>query len=108
MAFVSAASDAALDTADDRWTRKAMGIVALCFALNMADGMDLLVVSFIAPSLQNEWGVSSGQFAIVFSAGLAGMALGGLALRPWRIVLGGGGWWRWPWRLWRWPWRCPA
>lgn len=85
MAFASAADTvhgAAVETAQDRWTRKAMGIVALCFALNMADGMDLLVVSFIAPSLQNEWGVSPAQFAIVFSAGLAGMALGGLGLAP--------------------------
>lgn len=86
MAFVSAAPDtvhdAALDAADDHWTRKAMAIVALCFALNMADGMDVLVVSFIAPSLQNEWGVSPAELAIVFSTGLAGMALGGLGLAP--------------------------
>lgn len=59
-----------------------MAIVALCFALNMADGMDLLVLSFIAPSLQNEWSVSPAQLAIVFSAGLAGMALGGLGVAP--------------------------
>lgn len=86
MAFVSAAPDtvhdAAVDSADDHWTRKAMAIVALCFALNMADGMDVLVVSFIAPSLQNEWGVSPAELAIVFSTGLAGMALGGLGLAP--------------------------
>lgn len=86
MAFVSAAPDtvhdAAVDAADDHWTRKAMAIVALCFALNMADGMDVLVVSFIAPSLQNEWGVSPAELAIVFSTGLAGMALGGLGLAP--------------------------
>lgn len=86
MAFVSAAPDTVhdttVDTADDHWTRKAMAIVALCFALNMADGMDVLVVSFIAPSLQNEWGVSPAELAIVFSTGLAGMALGGLGLAP--------------------------
>jgi MFS family permease len=85
MAFVSAPDtvhDAAVDAADDHWTRKAMAIVALCFALNMADGMDVLVVSFIAPSLQNEWGVSPAELAIVFSTGLAGMALGGLGLAP--------------------------
>lgn len=82
MAFVSAARDDALEAAQEHWSGKAMAIVALCFALNMADGMDLLVLSFIAPSLQNEWSVSPAQLAIVFSAGLAGMALGGLGVAP--------------------------
>ncbi|NBC36546.1 MFS transporter [Novosphingobium sp. FSY-8] len=67
---------------DARWSRQAMAIVALCFALNMADGMDLLVLSFIAPTLQTQWSVSATQMAMVFSSGLAGMAAGGLALAP--------------------------
>jgi hypothetical protein len=102
MAFVSAAPDtvhdAAVDAADDHWTRKAMAIVALCFALNMADGMDVLVVSFIAPSLQNEWGVSPAELAIVFSTGLRAWRWAGWALRPWRTGSDGGVWWPWPWR----------
>jgi len=64
------------------WTRTSAAIVALCFALNMADGMDVLVVSFIAPSLQSQWGVSPAELSMVFSMGLAGMALGGLGLAP--------------------------
>lgn len=64
------------------WTVRSAITVALCFALNMVDGMDLLVISYIAPSLQSTWGVSPAEFAIVFSAGLAGMALGGLGLAP--------------------------
>jgi AAHS family 4-hydroxybenzoate transporter-like MFS transporter len=67
---------------DPGWTRKAAAIVALCFALNMADGMDVLVVSFIAPSLQSQWHVGPAELAMVFSMGLAGMALGGLVLAP--------------------------
>lgn len=81
MAFVSA-PDGADETAQARWSRKAVAIVSLCFALNMADGMDLLVLSFIAPALQAEWGVSPARLAIVFSTGLAGMAAGGLGLAP--------------------------
>lgn len=50
--------------------------------LNMVDGMDLLVLTYIAPNLQQEWGVSPAALSIVFSAGLAGMALGGLGLAP--------------------------
>lgn len=64
------------------WTRQSAMIVALCFVLNMVDGMDVLIISFIAPALQKAWSVSPAELAIVFSAGLAGMALGGLGLAP--------------------------
>ncbi len=64
------------------WTRQSALIVALCFVLNMVDGMDVLIISYIAPALQKAWTVSPGELAIVFSAGLAGMALGGLGLAP--------------------------
>lgn len=70
------------DTAPDRWTAQAMLIVSLCFALNMVDGMDVLILAFIAPSLQSAWHVSPGELSIVFSMGLAGMAVGGLGLAP--------------------------
>jgi len=64
------------------WTPKTALIVALCFVLNMVDGMDVLIISYIAPALQKDWSVSPAELAIVFSAGLAGMALGGLGLAP--------------------------
>jgi MFS transporter, AAHS family, 4-hydroxybenzoate transporter len=67
---------------DTDWTRQSALIVALCFVLNMIDGMDLLVVSFLAPTLQKEWAVDAAAFSVVFSASLAGMALGGLGLAP--------------------------
>lgn len=82
MSFSPADASSGSNTADTGWSPKVIAIVALCFALNMADGMDVLVVSFIAPSLQQQWGVSPAQLAIVFSMGLAGMALGGLGLAP--------------------------
>ncbi len=66
----------------DEWDRKSIAIVLLCFVLNMVDGMDVLAISYIAPALQKEWGVSAAQLSIVFSTGLAGMALGGLGLAP--------------------------
>lgn len=64
------------------WDRQAVLIVLLCFVLNMVDGMDILILSYIAPALQSEWGVDTGQLGIVFSSGLAGMALGGIGLAP--------------------------
>lgn len=77
---MTAATLASSDT--NIWTRKSAMIVALCFVLNMIDGMDLLVVSFLAPTLQKEWALDASAFAIVFSSSLAGMALGGLGLAP--------------------------
>ena len=50
---MTAATLASSDT--NIWTRKSAMIVALCFVINMIDGMDLLVVSFLAPTLQKEW-----------------------------------------------------
>lgn len=75
-----------LDSSDgglsEDWTKKSALIVALCFVLNMIDGMDVLIVSYIAPALQKDWAVSPAELSIVFSTGLAGMALGGLGLAP--------------------------
>lgn len=59
-----------------------LATIAVCFALNMVDGMDILVMSYIAPALQQDWGVRPGELSIVFSIGLAGMAVGGLLLAP--------------------------
>jgi AAHS family 4-hydroxybenzoate transporter-like MFS transporter len=75
-------SDIRENASGGEWTRHSALIVALCFVLNMIDGMDLLVISFLAPTLQKEWAVDAAAFAIVFSSSLAGMALGGLGLAP--------------------------
>lgn len=72
------------DSADgpETWTRKALGIVALCFAINMADGVDVTILSFIAPRLQAEWAIDSATMGNLFSAGLIGMAIGGMFIAP--------------------------
>jgi MFS transporter, AAHS family, 4-hydroxybenzoate transporter len=64
------------------WTRQAALIVGLCFAINMVDGMDVVIMSYIAPALAADWGVPPDELGIVFSAGLLGMALGGLFIAP--------------------------
>ena len=64
------------------WTRTGLGIVALCFAINMADGVDVTILSFIAPRLQTEWNIDSGTMGNLFSAGLIGMAIGGMFIAP--------------------------
>jgi len=64
------------------WTLRAFGIVALCFAINMADGVDVTILSFIAPRIQSDWAIGSGVMGNLFSAGLLGMAIGGMGIAP--------------------------
>ena len=64
------------------WTRRAVATVALCFAINMADGVDVAILSFIAPRVQADWGIASNVMGWLFSAGLVGMALGGMFIAP--------------------------
>lgn len=67
---------------DSNWTARQILVVATCFILNMLDGMDVLILSYIAPALSSDWQVSPESLGVVFSAGLAGMAAGGLLIAP--------------------------
>lgn len=64
------------------WTAKAIATVALCFAINMADGVDVTILSFIAPRVQQDWGIGPDVMGTLFSAGLLGMAIGGMFIAP--------------------------
>ena len=64
------------------WTPRRASVVALCFLLNMLDGADLLIMSFIAPRLAADWSISPEQLGVIFSASLAGMAIGCLFVAP--------------------------
>lgn len=57
-----------------------IAVVAVCFVLNMLDGIDVLAVSFAAPPITDEWSLSSTDMGTVFSAGLIGMTLGAMFL----------------------------
>lgn len=54
----------------------------VCFFMNMLDGMDVLIISYAAPAISQNWGVNSATLGIVFSAGLFGMTFGALFLAP--------------------------
>jgi benzoate transport len=69
-------------TGRTRWTAIQALIVGLCFALNMLDGTDLLVMSFVAPVLSVDWSVSPEKLGVLFSASLFGMAIGCLGVAP--------------------------
>ncbi len=57
-------------------------IIAICLALNMLDGIDVLSMSFAAPALSKDWGISPETLGAVFSAAPVGMMAGSLLLAP--------------------------
>lgn len=65
-----------------QWTTRAIATVALCFAINMADGVDVTILSFIAPRIQQDWAIGPDVMGTLFSAGLLGMAIGGMFIAP--------------------------
>jgi len=64
------------------WTPLSISVVSLCFLLNMLDGADMLIISFIAPVLADQWSISPESLGMIFSASLAGMATGCLIIAP--------------------------
>ncbi|MGB5246490.1 MAG: MFS transporter [Woeseia sp.] len=57
-------------------------VFALCFLLNVLDGMDVLVIAFAAPALAAEWGIGPESLGVVFGAGTFGMVAGAMLLAP--------------------------
>ena len=55
-------------------------IIAIMVALNALDGFDILSISFAAPYITTDWGISMGTLGIVLSAELFGMAVGSIFL----------------------------
>ncbi len=56
--------------------------IAVCIAISMIDGYEILVMGFVAPHLSNDWGVSQVEVGYLLSAGLFGMAVGAVFLAP--------------------------
>ena len=63
-------------------------VVMICFLLNMVDGMDVLIVSYVAPVLSDEWALAANRLGWIFSAGLFGMMIGCLVIAPFADVIG--------------------
>jgi MFS transporter, AAHS family, 4-hydroxybenzoate transporter len=68
--------------APSSWTKQGTMIVALCFLINMVDGMDVNIMTFVRQSLQDDWKIPDAMMGSVFSAGLLGMGLGALLIAP--------------------------
>ena len=72
----------ASSNSSQNWSMTGKGVTALCFVLNMFDGVNIFVLTYLSPTLQKLYGVGTEAFSLAFSAGLAGMAVGGLLVAP--------------------------
>jgi MFS transporter, AAHS family, 4-hydroxybenzoate transporter len=57
-------------------------LVALCFLIVAADGMDVAIMGFVAPSIIADWHISRPAFGLVMSAAPLGLVIGALAAGP--------------------------
>lgn len=57
-------------------------LVALCFLVVTADGMDVAIMGFVAPSIIHDWGISRPAFGLVMSAAPIGLVIGALTAGP--------------------------
>jgi AAHS family 4-hydroxybenzoate transporter-like MFS transporter len=57
-------------------------LLALCFLVVAADGMDVAIMGFLAPSILQEWHASRAAFGLVMSAAPVGLVLGALIAGP--------------------------
>ena len=59
--------------------RPLMAILALCFLLMVCDSYDVAALSFAAPVLIRQWGITPSAMGLVFSVGLFGLLVGSIA-----------------------------
>jgi len=64
----------------ERMGRAQIVVIVLCVLLNGLDGFDVLSISFAAPGIAEEWGISRGALGLVLAMELIGMAVGSIIL----------------------------
>lgn len=57
-------------------------VLLLCFLVVVLDGFDTAAIGYIAPELIRDWGITRGQLAPAFAAGLFGMLVGSVGFGP--------------------------
>lgn len=70
------------------WTRVSAIAVATCFCLNLLDGMDILIMSYVAQDLTSDWHLNAAVLGVVFSAATFGMMVGALFVAPIADIVG--------------------
>ena len=65
-----------------------MAVFGICFLMNAIDGMDVLVISYAAPVLAEQWSIAPAALGAVFSAALLGMTCGAIFIAPFADRIG--------------------
>ncbi|MEZ2389078.1 MFS transporter [bacterium RCC_150] len=63
-------------------TKFQVAVIVVCFLINIVEGIDVFMMSFIMPSLSAEWGLTPVQIGYLLSAALTGMTIGAFVLSP--------------------------
>ena len=73
---------------DSTLSRRQVGIIAICTALYMIDGFDVLVMAFSASAVSAEWDLNGAELGFLLSAALVGMAVGSIFVSTIADVIG--------------------
>jgi len=65
-----------------RMTLQQYAVVAMCVAINMIDGYDILALAQAGSALRREWGMSDAALGTLLSMNLIGLAIGALGVSP--------------------------
>jgi AAHS family 4-hydroxybenzoate transporter-like MFS transporter len=57
-------------------------LVAICFFIVVADGMDVAIMGFVTPAILQSWNISRPAFGLVISAAPLGLVIGALIAGP--------------------------
>ncbi|NKX51447.1 MFS transporter, partial [Arthrobacter deserti] len=68
--------------------RVQVGVIAVCMALYMIDGFDVLVMAFSANAVMGYWALSASELGVLLSAALDGMAIGSIFVSSISDVIG--------------------
>ena len=68
--------------AENAMTSFQITTIMICQLINILDGFDVVIISYAAPLIATDWGLSPQSLGIVFSAGLLGMTFGAFLLAP--------------------------
>src|SRR5271170_4268208 len=57
-------------------------LLAICFLIVVADGMDVAIMGFVTPAILQEWDISRPAFGFVIGAAPFGLVIGALVAGP--------------------------
>lgn len=65
-----------------RFSPRLIGVLAICVLIALAEGYDVQVMAFAAPSLTQAWGLDPQQIGLLLTASVLGIVLGNIFIAP--------------------------